>query len=211
MTLFRIKRFKKSSWASQMPFRRIGLDQHLCRSREIVLGHSRRSNHHDLANAPLVGRFELFPDQTSVVAATREAVDRSDLAIGSNALKGLFHLRISGIIITSNIEHFSLEPQTIRVRECSLIVELTSRFSAFAMPRSINITCRGLSCSDEGGSIVGGESVEGPTSRVATKGTTVRHFISEPMPHLYAQGQASNGRASPIVPGTSTGHQWSAF
>ena len=72
-------------------------------------------------------RFKLFPNETDVVAAAGKAVDRSDRAIGSNALKGLFHLRISGIIITSNIEHFSLEPQTTRVRECGLIVELTSR------------------------------------------------------------------------------------
>ena len=74
-----------------------------------------------------MGRFKLFPNETDVVAAAGKAVDRSDRAIGSNALKGLFHLPISGIIITSNIEHFSLEPQTTRVRECGLIIELTSR------------------------------------------------------------------------------------
>jgi hypothetical protein len=77
--------FQEVSWACQMPFRRIGLDQHFCRSREIVFGHSRRSNHHDLANARLVGRFELFPNETDVVAAAGKAIDRGDRAIGSNA------------------------------------------------------------------------------------------------------------------------------
>src|ERR1700760_4456955 len=167
-----------------MPFRRIGLDQHLCRSRKIVFGHPRRSNHHDLANAPLVDRFKLFPNETDVVAAAGKAVDRSDRAIGSNALKGLFHLRISGIIITSNIEHLSLEPQTTRVRKCGLIVELTSRIFRVCdasqyqhhLPRVVLFRRRRLNRS--------GESAEGPTSRVAIKGTTVRRFMALEAPAI---------------------------
>ena len=57
------------------------------------------------------------------------------------------------------------------------------------MPRNISITCCELSCSEEGGSIVRNGNVAEPTSRMAAKGRTEKHFISKRMPHVPSQGQ----------------------
>jgi hypothetical protein len=54
--------------------------------------------------------------------------------------------------------------------------------------------------------MVRGESVEGPTSRVATKGTTVRHFISEPMPHLQLSHRARRDRRRSVLSLTVIGY-----
>ena len=93
-------------------FRWIGPDEHVRAFREIGFGDLRRSNHNHLANALPLGRSQLFPDQPSVVAAPRKAVDRLDRVVAANALER--HFRLAGCRRRYRRPHRALRPGTPR-------------------------------------------------------------------------------------------------
>jgi hypothetical protein len=89
-------------------------------------------------NRPRLPAATQCPNQPSVVAASRETVDRCYRFVATDALKRHGDLWTFGSRVASHIEHFPLKSQTPRIFQC---------LSSFAiLLASLGETCAGQPC-----------------------------------------------------------------
>jgi hypothetical protein len=94
---------------------RIRLDDHVRTTNEISLFYAWRSNYDHFADAIALGCTQFLPNQPSVVAATREAVNRCYGFVPSNPLDSRPNLDTVAAGVPGNIKHFAPEADTPRI------------------------------------------------------------------------------------------------